>query len=91
MRLCLTCAQALNELTTSLGPFLEQHPAYRKALAVVQIPERIIQFRVVWEDDKGQTQVNRGYRVQVSTFYSNGRTARLIQFFLLVQLCLGSL
>jgi glutamate dehydrogenase (NADP+) len=71
----LTCIQALNELTTSLGPFLKQNPAYRKALAVVQIPERIIQFRVVWEDDKGQTQVNRGYRVQVSTFCSNGRAA----------------
>jgi len=62
----LTSTQALNELTTSLGPFLEQNPAYRKALAVVQIPERVIQFRVVWEDDKGQTQVNRGYRVQVN-------------------------
>lgn len=59
--------QALNELTTSLAPFLEKNPAYRKALAVVQIPERIIQFRVVWEDDKGQTQVNTGYRVQYNS------------------------
>lgn len=49
-----------------MAPFLEKNPAYRKALAVVQIPERIIQFRVVWEDDKGQTQVNTGFRVQVS-------------------------
>ena len=38
---------------------------YQKALDIVQIPERIIQFRVVWEDDKGQPQVNRGFRVQV--------------------------
>lgn len=57
--------QALNELTTSLGAFLDANPEYRKALEVVQIPERIIQFRVVWEDDRGQPQVNRGYRVQV--------------------------
>lgn len=59
--------QALNELNTSLAPFLEKNPAYKKALAVVQIPERVIQFRVIWEDDKGQTQVNRGFRVQVSS------------------------
>ena len=31
------------------------------------IPERVIQFRVVWEDDKGQMQVNRGYRVQFNS------------------------
>ena len=57
--------QALNELTVSLGPFLKANPAYQKALEIIQIPERVIQFRVVWEDDKGQPQVNRGYRVQV--------------------------
>ena len=34
---------------------------------IVQIPERIVQFRVVWEDDQGRSQVNRGFRVQVST------------------------
>jgi len=50
-----------------LGPFLEKNPAYRKALEVVQIPERVIQFRVIWEDDNGQTQVNRGYRVQYNS------------------------
>ena len=33
----------------------------------MQIPERIIQFRVVWEDDKGVCQVNRGYRVQFNS------------------------
>ncbi|KAI4523449.1 hypothetical protein K525DRAFT_267972 [Schizophyllum commune Loenen D] len=56
--------QALTELTLSLGPFLKANPEYQKALDIVQIPERIIQFRVVWEDDKGQPQVNRGFRVQ---------------------------
>jgi glutamate dehydrogenase (NADP+) len=34
---------------------------------VVSIPERIIQFRVVWEDDAGNLQVNRGYRVQFNS------------------------
>lgn len=57
--------QALDELTQSLAPFLDKNPEYRKALEIVQIPERIIQFRVVWEDDQGRPHVNRGYRVQV--------------------------
>ncbi|KAL1706613.1 Glutamate/Leucine/Phenylalanine/Valine dehydrogenase-domain-containing protein [Schizophyllum commune] len=59
--------QALTELTLSLGPFLKANPEYQKALDIVQIPERIIQFRVVWEDDKGQPQVNRGFRVQYNS------------------------
>ncbi|KAJ7096040.1 NADP-specific glutamate dehydrogenase [Mycena epipterygia] len=59
--------QALNELTHSLGPFLAANPAYKKAFEIVQIPERVIQFRVVWEDDQGQPQVNRGYRVQYNS------------------------
>lgn len=57
--------QAVHEITSTLTPFLEKHPEYQRALDIVQIPERVIQFRVIWEDDKGQVQVNRGYRVQV--------------------------
>jgi glutamate dehydrogenase (NADP+) len=59
--------QALHELTTSLGPFLKANPEYQKALDIVQIPERVIQFRVVWEDDQGRPHVNRGYRVQYNS------------------------
>ncbi|KZO90267.1 NADP-specific glutamate dehydrogenase [Calocera viscosa TUFC12733] len=59
--------QALLELTTSLGPFLHAHPEYKKALEIVQIPERIVQFRVTWEDDKGVCHVQRGYRVQYNS------------------------
>ncbi|KAJ7430126.1 NADP-specific glutamate dehydrogenase [Mycena galericulata] len=59
--------QALNELAHSLGPFLEANPAYKKAFEIVQIPERVLQFRVVWEDDQGRAQVNRGYRVQYNS------------------------
>jgi len=59
--------QALNELKQSLSYFLAQNPIYEKALDVVQVPERVVQFRVVWEDDKGQAQVNRGFRVQYNS------------------------
>ncbi|KAH8679678.1 putative NADP-specific glutamate dehydrogenase [Tricladium varicosporioides] len=61
--------QAYNELVSTLenSTLFEQKPEYRTALAVVSIPERIIQFRVVWEDDKLQPQVNRGYRVQFNS------------------------
>lgn len=61
--------QALAELSQSLTKFLEANPEYKKALEIVQIPERVIQFRVVWEDDQGKSQVNRGYRVQVRGCY----------------------
>ena len=60
--------QALSELTQSLEVFLKANPSYQKALEIIQIPERVLQFRVVWEDDQGQPQVNRGYRVQVRAF-----------------------
>ncbi|KAJ1028948.1 hypothetical protein NDA18_002581 [Ustilago nuda] len=56
-----------NELCTSLAPFLEKHPEYKKTLQIIQMPERIIQFRVVWEDDKQVAQVNCGYRVQLNS------------------------
>ncbi|KAF9067062.1 Glutamate/Leucine/Phenylalanine/Valine dehydrogenase-domain-containing protein [Rhodocollybia butyracea] len=55
------------KLTASLIPFLKANPSYQKALDIVQIPERIIQFRVVWEDDQGRPQVNRGFRVQYNS------------------------
>ena len=57
--------QALDEVSGSLQTFLQANPEYAKALEIVQVPERVIQFRVVWEDDQGRAQVNRGYRVQV--------------------------
>ncbi|KAF8650359.1 hypothetical protein AX16_005273 [Volvariella volvacea WC 439] len=59
--------QALGELTKSLQYLLKARPEYQKALDVVQIPERVLQFRVVWEDDNGNPQVNRGYRVQYNS------------------------
>ncbi|KAL1870799.1 hypothetical protein VTK73DRAFT_2428 [Phialemonium thermophilum] len=61
--------QAYNELVSTLenSTLFQKHPEYRTALKVVSIPERVIQFRVVWEDDKGELQVNRGYRVQFNS------------------------
>ncbi|KAK0653544.1 NADP-specific glutamate dehydrogenase [Lasiodiplodia hormozganensis] len=61
--------QAYNELASTLenSSLFEKHPEYRTALKVAAIPERLIQFRVVWEDDKGQLQVNRGFRVQFNS------------------------
>lgn len=61
--------QAYNELVSTLenSKLFSEHPEFRTALEVVSIPERIIQFRVVWEDDKSNLQVNRGYRVQFNS------------------------
>lgn len=59
--------QALHEITSTLEPLLQKKPEYRKALKVVQIPERIIQFRVTWERDDGSIEVNRGFRVQFNS------------------------
>ncbi|MCJ1448872.1 MAG: hypothetical protein MMC23_009391 [Stictis urceolatum] len=61
--------QAYKELASTLNnsSLFKKHPEYEKALAISAIPERIIQFRVVWEDDKGQCQVNRGFRVQFNS------------------------
>jgi glutamate dehydrogenase (NADP+) len=61
--------QAYKELVSTLenSTLFDQKPEYKTALKVVSIPERVIQFRVVWEDDKGQLNVNRGYRVQFNS------------------------
>ena len=59
--------QALTELTQSLQVFLKANPEYQKALEIIQVPERVVQFRVVWEDDAGKLHVNRGFRVQFNS------------------------
>ncbi|WP_038471795.1 NADP-specific glutamate dehydrogenase [Candidatus Izimaplasma sp. HR1] len=58
--------QAVTEVLHSLGPVLDQHPEYidNNILERIVEPERAIQFRVPWVDDEGDTQVNRGFRVQ---------------------------
>lgn len=61
--------QAYNELVSTLkaSKLFSVHPELEKCLPVVSVPERIIQFRVVWENDQGELQVNRGYRVQFNS------------------------
>ncbi|KAI9801266.1 MAG: hypothetical protein M1833_002836 [Piccolia ochrophora] len=61
--------QAYKELVSTLdnSSLFEKNPELKTALKVVAIPERVIQFRVVWEDDKNQLQVNRGFRVQFNS------------------------
>ena len=61
--------QAATEILTTLAPVIEQHPEYEKAALLERFvePERIIMFRVPWVDDKGNVQVNKGYRVQFNS------------------------
>ncbi|MEI7179939.1 NADP-specific glutamate dehydrogenase [Pectobacterium carotovorum] len=61
--------QAVNEVLSTLWPFLEQNPHYADYSLLERLvePERVIQFRVAWTDDKGQVQVNRAWRVQFSS------------------------
>lgn len=58
--------QAVKEVFDSLGVVLAAHPEYERAnlLSRMAEPERMVSFRVVWADDAGRVQVNRGYRVQ---------------------------
>ena len=61
--------QAVDEVVTSLWPYLEKHPQYRKARILERIcePERVLMFRVPWVDDRGEVQVNRGYRIEMNS------------------------
>ena len=61
--------QAVEEVFGSLKPFLEKNPKYTQQGLLERIvePERVVMFRVSWVDDKGNVQVNRGYRVQMNS------------------------
>ncbi|MCU1731609.1 MULTISPECIES: NADP-specific glutamate dehydrogenase [unclassified Pseudomonas] len=61
--------QAVEEVLRSLWPFLEANPRYLEAGILERMvePERAILFRVSWVDDHGKVQVNRGYRIQMSS------------------------
>src|SRR5213595_4223186 len=61
--------QAVTEVLESIRPVIGRHKKYRdgKILERLVEPERMIQFRVPWIDDKGQIQVNRGFRVQMNS------------------------
>lgn len=58
--------QTVEEILGSLSPVIDAHPEYEQACLLERMvePERTVEFRVVWLDDQGKYQVNRGYRVQ---------------------------
>ncbi|MBL6722648.1 MAG: NADP-specific glutamate dehydrogenase [Candidatus Margulisbacteria bacterium] len=60
--------QAVHEVVESVYPYIVNHPRYKDAKILERMiePDRIIIFRVCWEDDNGNTQINRGFRVQFS-------------------------
>ncbi len=61
--------QAVREVLVSVKDVYNSHPEFEKAKIIERIvePERIITFRVPWVDDKGEVQVNIGYRVQFNS------------------------
>jgi glutamate dehydrogenase/leucine dehydrogenase len=61
--------QAVQEVAESLIPYIEENPRYKHAKILERIaePERTIIFRVPWLDDKGEVQINRGYRIEMNS------------------------
>jgi glutamate dehydrogenase (NADP+) len=61
--------QAVTEVMESIAPVMEQNPEYRNAKILERLvePERVIMFRVPWMDDKGEVQINRGFRIEMSS------------------------
>ncbi len=61
--------QAVQEVSESLIPFIEDNPRYKHAKILERIaePERTIIFRVPWLDDKGEIQINRGFRIEMNS------------------------
>ncbi len=60
--------QAVQEVIESIWPIIEKNPKYQAAGILERIiePERVILFRVTWVNDKGEVQVNKGYRIQMN-------------------------
>jgi glutamate dehydrogenase (NADP+) len=61
--------QAVREVFDSLRLVLERHPEYREAKILERVtePERVLMFRVPWFDDRGEIQVNRGFRIEMNS------------------------
>jgi glutamate dehydrogenase (NADP+) len=61
--------QAVREVLESIGPVLGKHPEYAESKIIERIcePERQIIFRVPWLDDRGEVQINRGFRVEFNS------------------------
>jgi len=61
--------QAVQEVAETVIPFIEENPKYKHAKILERMvePERVIMFRVSWLDDKGDVQINRGYRIEMNS------------------------
>lgn len=61
--------QAVQEVAETVIPYIEANPKYKKAKILERMvePERVIMFRVPWIDDKGEFQINRGFRIQMNS------------------------
>jgi len=61
--------QAVQEVIESLEPFIDKNPKYQKHKILERMvePERTIIFRVPWTDDKGEIQINRGFRIEMNS------------------------
>jgi glutamate dehydrogenase/leucine dehydrogenase len=61
--------QAVEEVVSTLVPFIEENPKYKEAKILERCvePERVILFRVPWVDDKRGIQINKGYRIEMSS------------------------
>lgn len=61
--------QAVHEVVESLIPFIEENPKYKEAKILERMiePERVLLFRVPWIDDKGEIQVNKGFRIEMNS------------------------
>src|SRR5210317_16381 len=69
--------QAVQEVTDSIKPVLDQNPQYGQAAVLERIvePERIVTFRVPWTDDQGHVRVNRGFCVEMNSAIGPYKTA----------------
>jgi len=61
--------QAVHEVVESLIPFVEENPQYKEAKILERMvePERVILFRVPWLNDKGEVEINKGYRIEMNS------------------------
>ena len=61
--------QAVEEVAEVIIPFMHENPKYNNKMLLERMvePERVSMFRVPWLDDNGQTQINRGYRIQFNS------------------------
>ncbi len=61
--------QAVEEVAKSLIPFIDENPKYKHAKILERIvePERIIMFRIPWLNDRGEIEINRGFRIEMNS------------------------